>query len=177
MSYDPRRPSPEGHSPCQTVSAGRGGAQDGHQPAAGVRDSRGWQMTDRATVVDNSGVVVLESEYDMLDSRMCRAYSTKTKRPTRWELSVSELRHHGDGRSLLKQSLACPNQFDNPDRQGALASRRISGEPKTERIDALTYRLSTSSSMRANDYLWLPSGRSREGKSRFYRFLSVKGID
>lgn len=54
-------------------------------------------------------------------------------------------------------------------RQGALASCRIAGEPTIARIQALIHRLSTWSSMRANEYLSaVPPGTSGEGKSRTY---------
>jgi len=43
-------------------------------------------------------------------------------------------------------------------RQGALANCRFGANPIHEdsEIRALSYRLTTRSSMRANDYLWLP---------------------
>lgn len=53
-------------------------------------------------------------------------------------------------------------------RQGAIASCRISGEPKTERIRALTNRLSTRSLFEGEQVPPAYSVGSQEGKRRFY---------
>lgn len=54
-------------------------------------------------------------------------------------------------------------------RQGALASCRIAGEPKSARIRATSNRLTTRSSMRDNEYLHeAPPGTSEEGKRPDY---------
>lgn len=113
-------------------------------------------------MAENSAILILLSENQHFAVSV-KAFAVAGGFPERGSHSL--VRAGSQPARHVKGFFFCARAFS---RQGASVSCRIAGEPKTARIDALSYRLTTSSSMRANDYLWPPSGGSREGKSRSY---------